>query len=317
MKLTLSSANQAKEYLSLCRVRIAFLSAFSAASGFILVSGQLEMTVVGVSGGVFLLACGCSSLNQYQERASDSLMPRTRGRPIPSGRVGLTEGLLFSLTIVGLGLSVTMLTAGLVAASLGLSAVMWYNGVYTHLKKKSAFASVPGAVTGAVTPAIGWVAGGGSLTDPKLLCLCFFFFLWQVPHFWLLLISYGAEYEMAGLPSLTRVFRQRQLALITFQWVCAVAVTCPLLGLFRVTASAVGSGSLVGLSLLLLWDSLPLLSEKKDSYRTVFRKINWYAFLVLLCLVADRLGLLSEFRDAYTKALTSNYRYVVNLLLAV
>ncbi|MGE5238606.1 MAG: protoheme IX farnesyltransferase [Chloroflexota bacterium] len=316
MKLESSFMSQAKEYLILCRFRIALLSAFSAASGVILVSGQFEMTVVGVLGGVFLLACGCSSLNQYQERASDSLMPRTRGRPIPAGRVGRTRGLCFSLALLGLGWSVIVLTAGLVAASLGLLGVMWYNGVYTYLKKKSAFASVPGALTGAMTPAIGWVAGGGSLSDPKVLCLCFFFFLWQVPHFWLLLIRYGIEYEMAGLPSLTRVFRKRQLALITFQWVCAVAVSCSLFALFRVTASAVGNSALLGLSLLLLWNSLPLLREEKDSFRGVFRTVNWYAFLVVLCLVADRVGLLSGFQEAYTKALTA-YPYVIDLFLAV
>jgi hypothetical protein len=91
--------------------------------------------------------------------------------------------------------------------------VLWYNGVYTFLKRKSPFAAIPGAVIGAIPPAIGWICGKGALSfDPQILALSFFFFIWQVPHFWLLLLNFGRDYEKAGFPSLTRIFNSASSA---------------------------------------------------------------------------------------------------------
>ena len=98
-------------------------------------------------------------------------------------------------------------TAGLMghplAALLGLITVVWYNGIYTPLKRVTAFAAIPGGVVGAIPPVIGWVSGGGDPTDARIIVVAFFFFVWQVPHFWLLLMRIGGDYERAGLPSLT------------------------------------------------------------------------------------------------------------------
>jgi len=99
-------------------------------------------------------------------------------------------------------------------------------------QKKSAYAILPGALTGIMPPVIGWVAGGGVLTDPRLVYLCCFFFLWQIAHSLLIIIEYGKEFELAGLPSLTMLFTPRQLSRITSIWVFAVGITCLLLPLF-------------------------------------------------------------------------------------
>ncbi len=279
--------------IELCKIRIAFLSAFSAATGFMLSPTELRSQIIILVPGVFLLACGSSALNQYQERISDAVMPRTCGRPLPSCRMRPADALYFSLLLVFSGFLVLLLTGSLPAALLGLSAVLWYNGVYTHLKKKTAFAVIPGALVGAIPPAIGWIAAGGGMGDPRLLVICFFFFIWQVPHFWLLIMNYGPEYEKAGFPSLTGIFSEMQLRRIIFVWMSATAVSC-----FFLSASGVVRCLYINITLLLLsswliWIGVkPMLLQSAEPVAlSSFRKINIYLLMVMLFLVVDKIFL--------------------------
>jgi hypothetical protein len=62
---------------------------------------------------------------------------------------------------------------------------------------------------------IGWVAAGGYWLDTSILLIFLFFVIGQIPHFWLLLLKYGKQYEKAGLPSLTSFFSDRQISRIS------------------------------------------------------------------------------------------------------
>jgi protoheme IX farnesyltransferase len=193
--------------------------------------------------------------------------------------------------LIFFGSSTLLFTASLAAPLLGLFAVFWYNGIYTPLKKRTAFAVIPGALVGAVPPAIGWVAGGGDWGDPKLLALCFFFFIWQVPHFWLLILNYAEDYEKAGLPSLTGIFSKTQLVRITFSWVLATAVSCLFMTVHRMIRFPFVNFLLLAVSFWLIGNGISLLRERVgDSfYSFAFKRINIYLFLVMVLLSADRL----------------------------
>ena len=117
MKTSLSS------YGELCKIRIALLSSFSAATGFLLAAAELRSEIIILILGVFLLACGSSALNQYQERETDAAMPRTGSRPLPSGRIKPVNALYFSLWLLFSGASTLLLTGALSAPLLGLFAV--------------------------------------------------------------------------------------------------------------------------------------------------------------------------------------------------
>jgi protoheme IX farnesyltransferase len=275
----------------LCKMKIALLATFSAATGFILSARHVAPQMFAVMMGIFSLACGASALNQYQERDVDALMPRTRNRPVPSGRIEPVHALFFSLIFISSGVLALLLTGGLSAPLLGLLAVGWYNGVYTFLKKKSAFAVIPGALVGTVPVAIGWTAGGGALNDPELLMVCFFFFMWQVPHSWLFILKYGNEYTAAGLPSLTSLFSKDQLSRINFIWISAAAVSCLLLSESGAASSGVVKAFLCALSALLVWNGTSLLgrSGRESGYSFAFRTINAYLFFVMSLLTIDKL----------------------------
>lgn len=278
-------------HVGLCRMRISLFSSLSAATSFIIAQSGPGPEMLPLMLGVFLLACGSSALNQYQERIIDALMPRTRTRPIPSGRISPLGALYFSLMLIFSGTLTLLLTGSAFAPLLGLAGVIWYNGLYTAMKRKTAFAAVPGALVGTITPAIGWVAGNGSLSDPRLLSLCFFFFMWQVPHFWLLLLDHGEEYEKAGLPSLTGIFARTQLLRIIFIWIFATAVSCLFLPFTGVIRTPLVALLLFGASLWLMAQGIMLFSVRESPSSVPFGRINAYMLLVMVLLSVDRLFL--------------------------
>jgi protoheme IX farnesyltransferase len=279
-----------KPYLTLCRIGVSALAACSAATGYILSSHHPSPAMMVPAAAVFLLACGSSALNQVQERRTDALMERTRQRPLPAGAMGPLHALIVSPMLMAAGLFL-LGTAGPVPVALGLSAILWYNGLYTWLKKKTAFAAVPGAVIGAVPPAIGWTAAGGALPDARLFALCALFFLWQVPHFWLLVLRHGDEYVQAGLPSLGKVFSKRQLERLTFVWTIATAATAIALPLYGLTKSPAVYLLFVPASLWLAGISTVLLRREMlpAAYLSTFRRINIYLLIIMAALSLDSL----------------------------
>jgi protoheme IX farnesyltransferase len=211
--------------LDLTKIPIVPAVSLSAVMGYILFAGRLDWGILPPTAGVFLLACGCSALNQVQEAGIDARMMRTKSRPIPSGRLESHKALFISITLVLLGFFALSFANhhDPTVLMLGLFALIWYNIIYTYLKRISSFAIVPGAIVGAVPPAIGWVAAGGTIWDPALLLVAFFYFIWQIPHFWLLILMRSDEYRQAGLPSPEEIFSRIQLQRITFIWITATA----------------------------------------------------------------------------------------------
>jgi len=281
-----------KIFLELIKVKISLFATLSTSAGFILAHRGLSREMTLPILGVFLLASGSCSLNQYQERRNDQWMERTQGRPIPSKKLSPSTALKISLGLLLFGSVILYFGAHWSALGLGLFAVFWYNGVYTPLKRRSAFAAIPGALIGAIPPFIGWVSGKGFFSlDPQILAISFFFFIWQVPHFWLLLLKFGRDYEKAGLPSLSRIFTSAQLSRITFMWIFATAAACMMIPLFGIVESHFIHGSLFLVAFWLVWKSLKLLTAQRHPFSSefTFKTINSYAVVVMILLALDHL----------------------------
>jgi protoheme IX farnesyltransferase len=241
--------------------------------------------------GIFILACGSSALNHYQEKDRDAQMERTKNRPIPSGRISPLNALLVALILSLTGSVLIYVGSGFLALQLALLALIWYNAIYTPLKKSTAFAVVPGSVIGALPPLVGWVAGGGSLADPRALIIGFFFFIWQVPHFWLLLLKYGKEYEKAGYPSLTSIYSSKQIKFTTFIWTMATAVTALMLPVFGIVNSLLFSFATLAVSFWLIFRFARLLKLNDDTFNpgVYFMKINYFVLFMIIFLSVDSL----------------------------
>ncbi len=277
--------------IELTKFRITSFVTLTTLFGFICAEGKLTTAVLTPLIGVLLLSSGSAAVNHYQERNTDALMDRTKNRPIPSGRISANNALAISLILIFSGSMILYFGVGQIAFLLGLLNLFWYNGIYTPLKKVFALAIIPGSLVGAIPPAIGWVAGGGSLFNMQLMILAFFFFIWQIPHFWLLLLVFGKDYEQAGFPTLTQIFNDSQLSRITFMWIISTAITSFLIPVFGLVKSPVVQFLLLAPGFWLIINSLSLLkvAKRKISFRTAFMDINIFAILVVIILSFDKL----------------------------
>lgn len=287
--LPLPKPSPLSTFLELTKLRISGASTFTAAAGYVAFLRGADGGLVTTLLGILLLAMGSSALNEVQEHKYDALMPRTANRPIPRGDLSPARAALIAVALAIAGFLLLLVAHNLTSALLGALAMAWYNGFYTPLKRISAFAVVPGSLIGALPPAIGWTAAGGSLADPSVLALAFVFFIWQVPHFWLLVGLHAEGYEEAGYPTLVGVFGRPRLSRLTFTWICGTAAACGLLPLFRVLGSRPAE-ILLGLGALwLILGSLPLLRPGQDAtlYRRVFMNINLFALVLTAAVILD------------------------------
>lgn len=271
------------------KVRISLPISLSAFTGYALVSGHFGLHALWLMIGVFLMSCSSGAINHLQEYKTDALMPRTRKRPIPSGKISVMGALFVALSFFVAGAAVLIATFPPIVFLTSLLTLLSYNAIYTPLKKVTAFAVVPGSLVGALPPYIGWFAGGGNWNDSAIFWVALFFFIGQIPHFWLLLLMFGKEYELAGFPSLNSVFSDNQIKRLSFTWILATIATA------IVVSAKVLEGN-VALFFLLLYIFYVLFSLSRNLFiqhdikaRPAFFKLNFLYLLMMIVLIADSL----------------------------
>ena len=271
------------------KVRISLPIALSAVTGYVMYTGIWDAQAWLLALGVFLMSCSSSALNHWQESDIDAKMPRTKDRPIPSGRISAKGGLTVALSFAALGSVILVISNPVIGLILSWVTLLFYNAVYTPLKKVTAFAVIPGSFVGALPPMIGWGAAGGNLTSEDILLVATFFFIGQIPHFWLLLMMFGEQYQLAGLPSLNQIFNESQIKRITFTWVLTT-IASALLVIFFVLTNKVLIFLLLFYTFYLLFSlSIAVLVQKEMKVRPAFFKLNLLYLFMMFFLIADGL----------------------------
>jgi protoheme IX farnesyltransferase len=260
-------------------------------TGFFIFDPQISLRIILVSTGILFLGISASVLNQIQETDLDKRMKRTHNRPLPAQLISKQHALLLFFLMLTAGTVLVYTSGNLISALLGLFTISWYNGIYTYAKRITAFAVVPGAITGALPPLIGWVAAGGGLWDKPVIFLEFLFFTGQIPHFWLLVLKYGEEYEKAGMPSLTSIMSRSQINRLTFTWVVTSVIAALFLCYFEIIHNGLIIGILLIASVFLIWQFSKLLSPATDNNRLRLYSVFLYSYylLVLILLITDRI----------------------------
>ena len=118
-------------------------------SAFVASRGRLELTLaMNTIAGTGIATAGALTLNQFVEREVDTVMHRTQGRPLPTGRVSPMEALGFGSALLLGGLIYIALALGVLPAAITAASGLMYHGVYTPLKTRSYVATLAGAILG-------------------------------------------------------------------------------------------------------------------------------------------------------------------------
>jgi protoheme IX farnesyltransferase len=286
-----AATGRLSDYVALAKPRVAVLVLFTVGAGVLLASAPavpLALLFHAVF-GTALVAGGASALNQWLERHTDALMRRTRGRPLPAGRLQPYQVFAFGAGLAAAGVAYLLLALPSPAAAL-LAAITFvlYVAVYTPLKTRTTLNTLVGAVPGALPPVIGWCAARGELgAEAGTLFVLLFF--WQVPHFLAIAWIYKDEYARAGLCMLPAAdadgeLTARQMVLYCLALVCA--------SLAPVLLAAAGGPYLAGALLLgayFLDSTLRFRRERSAGRaRRVLRASLVYLPGLLAVLIADR-----------------------------
>lgn len=269
-----------KDFIVLTKFVLSFAVSLSALFAYIMAKGEVGTDMFLATFAVLLVAMGVSTLNQFQEYKEDALMERTKHRPIASGKWSPRTAVIIAAILIISSLALIYDLLGFIGVDLFLFSFLWYNFFYTPLKKKSALAVVPGAILGVIPPAIGWLAAGGSLAEPEFFALGLFYFIWQIPHFWLLVMLHYGDYAGAGYPTAMRLFGKMSLQRLTYYWLMLTIMT----GYFMVTVFQPSNTIIIWVlaltALLAFISSLQLLSKDFDLKRA--RKVFWQINLAFL-----------------------------------
>lgn len=275
-----------KDFFSVTKFILSFAVSLSALFAYIMAKGEVGMDMLLATFSVLLVAMGVSTLNQVQEYKEDSKMERTKNRPIASGRMTPRTGIIIAAVLIVLSMIMIYDLLGITGINIFLFAFIWYNAMYTPLKKKSALAVIPGAILGVIPPAVGWLVAGHCLRELEFIAIAAYYFIWQVPHFWLLVMLFHGDYKEGGYPTAMRLFGQGSLQRLTFVWlIFTIQAGIFLVWTFEVYPVTLGISILVGIwAFISSFELLRPTFELKNA-RSVFWKIN-AAFLAIIILIS-------------------------------
>ena len=193
-----------RDFYQLCKPRVVYLIIFTAVVGMCLATTgfvPLSALIFGTL-GIGLGAASGAAINHLVDEKIDTMMGRTCGRPLPTGRLERKHAFVFALTLCALSMIILVVFVNTLTAVLTFASLVGYAVIYSvYLKHATPQNIVIGGAAGAMPPVLGWTAVTGFL-DPHSLLLFLIIFAWTPPHFWALAIHRKNEYAKADVPML-------------------------------------------------------------------------------------------------------------------
>lgn len=193
-----------RDYLELTKPRVVALMILTSVIGMLLATSGLPSWSVLIYGnmGIAFLAGAAAVVNHVVDQKIDTVMARTRKRPVATGKISSLEAITFAAVLACVGMAVLMWQVNDLTAWLTLASLVGYAGVYTLFLKRATPQNITiGGLAGAMPPLLGWTAVTGEV-DGHALLLVLIIFAWTPPHFWALAIHRKEEYAKAGIPML-------------------------------------------------------------------------------------------------------------------
>jgi protoheme IX farnesyltransferase len=278
------AAQTVRDYIALTKPRVVVLLEVTTVFAMVMAARGwpgLALTVATVTGG-WLAAGGAHAINCWFDRDIDAGMGRTRGRPIPAGRVQPGSALAFGVTLGVLAFALLALAVNLVAAALAIGGMLFYVFVYTMWLKRSSMQNiVVGGAAGAFPPLVGWAAVQGRLTLTALFLFAVVFY-WTPPHFWALALLIRRDYASVSVPMLPVIVGERE----TRRQILVYTVVLVLVTIMPLLAHLFGTVYLVGAGLLDAFFLTTAVVAVRDPSARAARRVFYYSMLYLALLFA-------------------------------
>ncbi|WP_010139691.1 heme o synthase [Oceanicola sp. S124] len=285
------------DYIALLKPRVMSLVVFTALVG--LVAAPVPVHPYIAFCAILFIAIGggaSGALNMWYDSDIDAVMKRTRGRPIPSGRVGRDEALALGLALSGFSCVMLALAANVFTGLFLAFTIFFYAVVYTMwLKRWTPQNIVIGGAAGAFPPMIGWAVATGSVSLESVL-MFLLVFMWTPPHFWALALFMRSDYDDAGVPMLTVTHgrpatRRHILAYTVLLAAVAFGTGLTSIGGPIYMAVALVLNALFVIGALRIWRRDEVMAEA-DNYRverSFFKLSLIYTFLHFAAILAEAL----------------------------
>ena len=282
-----------QSYYQLTKPRIILLLLITtAASMWVAAEGRVDpLLLLATLVGGALASGAANTINCVYDRDIDTIMERTRWRPIPSGRVRARDALVFAAILAATSFSLLSIAANVLAAILATTGIVFYVLVYTHwLKRHTVQNIVIGGAAGAIPPLVGWAAVTGELSWAAWLLFAIVF-LWTPPHFWALALMIRAEYAEVNVPMLPAIAGERATARQILAYSLVLIPATLMLAYPLQACGAAYVAVALGLGGLLLQKAWQLLQQPndKDLARSLFKYSILYMMLLCTGMAIDSL----------------------------
>ncbi len=188
----------------LTKPRVNLLIMFTAIVGMLLAhNGRLNFEIIFLASlGIGLAASAAAIINQVIDQKIDSIMDRTKARPLVSGNIKASHAIIFALFLSISSLFILYVFVNTLTMVLTFASIIIYSLIYSvYLKNLNSQNIVIGGIAGAMPPLLGWTSVTNQI-DPFPLVLFLIIFLWTPPHFWALAVYKYDDYLKADIPML-------------------------------------------------------------------------------------------------------------------
>jgi len=271
------------DFISLTKPRMNVLVLATTAVGYYMALPRWTgwLPLIHLLLGTAMTAAAASVLNQYIERGHDSLMPRTRNRPLAAGRIAPSEALLLGIFLSITGTLYLALVVNILTAALGLFTLLSYIFLYTPLKRITSLNTVVGALPGAIPPVMGFTAVDGALS-PQAIALFGILFVWQMPHFLAIAILYRNDYAAGGFKMLPVIDKDLSITSrqILIYSLALVPVTLLPVALNMAGAAYFCTATLLGLAFFTFGINVAATKSRQDAKRLFIASIIYLPILL-------------------------------------
>lgn len=282
--------SRVSDYFALLKPRVMSLVVFTGFAGAWVAPGFDQMHPFIMAVAIFCLAVNAGAagaINMWYDRDIDKIMNRTRGRPIPMGRVNEDEALAFGVVLSVFSVLVMAMAVNWVAAGVLAFANFFYVVIYTMwLKRSTPQNIVIGGAAGAFPPMVGWAAVTGDVSLASIVLFAIIF-LWTPPHFWALSLYANEDYKRAKIPMMpvARGMRSTKIQMVIYSLILFPVTLLPTVLGF---AGMVYGAFAALLSGFFVWTAVKVLSSDDMKYaRAMFGYSVFYLFALFLAVMID------------------------------